>query len=87
MSWDGLPLVPGCNGLEVPFGVAGIKWLYCWQPDVNKHCYLNLDSGYAVWDREFHPVHFPSHCKKITYHHPMMNSEPLPVDHAESLYW
>lgn len=52
-------LVPACGGAEKPFVVNGRRWLYCWHPRSGRHCYLNLDTDIAVWNRSFHPVTAP----------------------------
>lgn len=49
-------LIPACGGLETPFTVNGVSWLYCWQPSTNRHCYLNLEAQEIYWDRSFHPA-------------------------------
>jgi hypothetical protein len=52
-------LIPACGGMEKPFTVNGVRWLYCWQPETNRHCYLNLDTDVAVFHRSFHPAFAP----------------------------
>ena len=52
-------LVPACGGTETPFTVNGRRWIYCWQPSTGRHCYLDLDTDIAVWNRSFHPAYAP----------------------------
>jgi hypothetical protein len=52
-------LVAACGGLEKPFTVNGIRWLYCWHPASGRHVYLNLDLDIATWNPEFHPAFNP----------------------------
>lgn len=59
-SRDGY-LRPACNGLEVPFTVRGVRWLYCWDTGTKRHCYLNLDTDIAEWHRSFHPAFAPQY--------------------------
>lgn len=55
----GQSLVPACGGTENVFTVAGVRWLYCWDQDGKQHCYLNLDTDTAVYNRSFHPAFSP----------------------------
>lgn len=53
------PLVAASGGAEQPFTVNGRRWLYCWHPRSNRHCYLDLDNDRPVWNRSFHPAFHP----------------------------
>lgn len=54
-------LVPACGGLERPFTVRGVRWLYCWHTAAKRHVYLNLDTDIAEWHRDFHPAFAPQY--------------------------
>ena len=56
---DAGKLVPACGGQEQPFTVNGRRWLYCWHPRSNRHCYLDVDHDRVVWNRSFHPAFAP----------------------------
>ena len=36
--------VPAGGGLETPFKYNGTRWLYCFNPALQRHAYLNLDT-------------------------------------------
>lgn len=52
-------LTPACDGLERPFTVKGVQWLYCWDKKQKRHCYWNIDTGDVNYNREFHPAFHP----------------------------
>lgn len=54
-------LVPACGGAEQPFTVNGRRWLYCWDTETKRHCYLDLDNDIPVWNRSFHPAWSPQY--------------------------
>lgn len=52
-------IVPACNQTETPFLVNGRRWLYCYDTDLQKHGYLDVDNDLIVWNRNFHPAFAP----------------------------
>lgn len=52
-------LVPACDRTETPFTVNGRRWLYCYDTELKKHGYLDLDNDRVVWHRSFHPAFSP----------------------------
>ena len=46
---------PACSGLEKPFTVNGVRWLYVWNPAKQVHGYLNLDTDIVETDVNFKP--------------------------------
>lgn len=45
--------VPACGGLETPFrSRSGVRLLYCYNPRLHKHAYLNCDTDIIMSDAE-----------------------------------
>lgn len=45
--------IPANGGTETPFtSRSGIKLLYCWNPSLNKHAYLNVNTDTILTDDE-----------------------------------
>ena len=44
---------PACGGTETPFiSRSGRKLLYCFNPSLNKHAYLNVETDVVLTDEE-----------------------------------
>ena len=45
--------VPACGGTETPFiSRSGVKLLYCFNPFLGRHAYLNVDQDIVLTDPE-----------------------------------
>ncbi len=45
--------VPACGGLETPFrSRSGVRLLYCYNPRLGRHAYLNCDTDIILSDAE-----------------------------------
>lgn len=44
--------VPACGGKEVPFEKNGYRLLYCYNPKLGKHAYLNLQTDLILSTEE-----------------------------------
>jgi hypothetical protein len=45
--------VPACGGSEQPFTArSGKRMLYCWNPALNRHAYLDLGTDMIMTDEE-----------------------------------
>jgi hypothetical protein len=45
--------VPACSGYETPFrSRSGVRLLYCYNPRLHKHAYLNCDTDIILSDAE-----------------------------------
>lgn len=45
--------VAACGGDEQPFTIRGVRFLYCFNPYLGVHRYLNLDEDRVLEDDEF----------------------------------
>jgi len=44
--------VPACGGTEEPFTCRGRRLLYCYNPKLDKHAYLDLNTDLILSDEE-----------------------------------
>jgi len=44
--------VPACGGTETPFAARGKKLLYCFNPKLHRHAYLDCGTDMILTDEE-----------------------------------